>query len=73
LVPDPIAKNFRRGYFAAVSQTDANAGKVLDELEALGVVGNTIVAFLGDHGWQLGDLGEFGTAFSDLRLGRFFV
>lgn len=60
LVEDATAKKFRRAYFAAVSQTDANAGVVLAELDRLGLTNNTVVAFLGDHGWQLGDLGEFG-------------
>jgi len=60
LVPEDTAKKFRRGYFAAVSQTDANTGAVLDELDRLGLADNTVVVFLGDHGWQLGDLGEFG-------------
>jgi iduronate 2-sulfatase len=35
-------------------------GVVLDELDRLNLTSSTIVAFLGDHGWQLGDLGEFG-------------
>jgi iduronate 2-sulfatase len=60
LVPDDIARHFRRSYFAAVSFLDHNVGIVLDELEALGLHKTTLVAFLGDHGWQLGDLGEFG-------------
>lgn len=60
LVEDDTAKKFRRAYFAAVSQTDANAGAVLAELDRLDLTKNTVVAFLGDHGWQLGDLGEFG-------------
>lgn len=60
LVPDPIARQFRRAYYAAVSQTDANFGTVMDELTLLGLESSTIVTFIGDHGWQLGDLGEFG-------------
>lgn len=49
LVPDMVAKNFRRGYFAAVSSMDYNAGLVLDELEALKLQDQTIVIFLGDQ------------------------
>jgi len=60
LVDNATARHFRRSYWAAVSQMDRNVGLVLDELDALGVSDNTVVAFLGDHGWQLGDLGEFG-------------
>lgn len=47
LVPDPLALEFRRAYFAAVSSMDRNVGLVLDKLEALGLVDNTIVSFIG--------------------------
>ena len=60
LVDDAIARHFRRSYWAAVSQMDQNVGLLLDELEALGLANSTVVLFAGDHGWQLGDLGEFG-------------
>ena len=60
LVDNATALHFRRSYFAAVSFLDAQVGVVLDELAALGRADDTIVAFIGDHGWQLGDLGEFG-------------
>jgi len=91
LVPDAVALHFRRSYLAAVSQMDAQVGKVLRELEVQGLDSSTVIAFLGEcaaspvlhqltqatarhfypcsvaraaplrsHGWQLGDLGEFG-------------
>jgi arylsulfatase A-like enzyme len=43
------------GYYAAVSYADAQIGKLLDELERLGLAENTIVVLWGDHGWHLGD------------------
>jgi iduronate 2-sulfatase len=36
---------------------DAQAGRVLAELEKLGLAENTIVILWGDHGWHLGDHG----------------
>ncbi|QGY46884.1 sulfatase-like hydrolase/transferase [Maribellus comscasis] len=45
------------GYYACVSYTDAQIGKVLDELENLGLAENTIVILWGDHGWHLGEHG----------------
>jgi arylsulfatase A-like enzyme len=34
---------------------DAQFGKVIDELERLGLYDNTIVILWGDHGWKLGE------------------
>lgn len=45
----------RRAYFACVSYVDALVGKLLDELDALGLAENTVVIFWGDHGYKLGD------------------
>ena len=45
------------GYYACVSYTDAQIGKVMDKLEDLGMAENTIVILWGDHGWHLGEHG----------------
>ena len=52
-------KQLRRAYYSAVSYTDSNIGAVLDELDNLGLADNTLVVFWGDHGWQLGEHGEW--------------
>ena len=54
-VPDEMALNLIRGYYACVSYVDAQIGRVLKELEELGLADNTVVILLGDHGWQLGE------------------
>jgi arylsulfatase A-like enzyme len=43
------------GYWASVSFTDAQIGKVLDALEAHGLAGDTVVVLWGDNGWHLGE------------------
>lgn len=50
----------RHAYFACVSYVDAQIGKVLAELDALGLADNTIVVLWGDHGWRLDDYGNIG-------------
>jgi arylsulfatase A-like enzyme len=54
-IDDDYARTLRHAYYAAVSYTDAQVGKVLDELDRLGLRENTIVIVWGDHGWHLGD------------------
>ncbi|AKP52996.1 sulfatase [Cyclobacterium amurskyense] len=52
---DEYARKLRHAYYAAVSYSDALVGKVMQELDELGLSDNTIVVVWGDHGWHLGD------------------
>ncbi len=56
-LPDELARTLIHGYYACVSYTDAQIGRVLAELERLGLRDNTIVVLWGDHGWNLGEHG----------------
>lgn len=47
-------KLLQKAYFSCISYTDAQIGKILSELERLGLSDNTIVMVWGDHGWHLG-------------------
>ena len=53
-VPEDYARQLKQGYYAAVSYMDAQLGRVLDELDRLGMADSTIVVLWGDHGWKLG-------------------
>ena len=54
-IPDDLARQLKHGYYAAISYMDAQVGRVLDELDRLGLRKNTIVILWGDHGWKLGE------------------
>jgi iduronate 2-sulfatase len=56
-IPADFAKTLRHGYYACVSYTDAQVGRLLDALDKEGLAENTIIVLWGDHGWQLGDHG----------------
>jgi iduronate 2-sulfatase len=56
-MPPELQRTLIHGYYAATSYMDAQLGRVLDELEKLGLAENTIVILWGDHGWHLGDHG----------------
>ena len=59
-VPSEIARKLKQGYFAGVSYSDACVGRVLDELNHLGLRTNTIIILWGDHGWKLGEHDAWG-------------
>lgn len=59
----PIPKDFqlriRQHYYAAVSYLDSQVGRLLSALDLLGFSHNTTVVFTSDHGWSLGEHGEW--------------
>lgn len=57
LKDEAMQRQLIHGYYAAASYADAQIGRVLDELDRLGLAEDTIVVLWGDHGWHLGDHG----------------
>jgi uncharacterized sulfatase len=52
-------RNAIRAYYACASFLDANIGRILDALEKLGMAENTTVLLWADHGYQLGEHGQW--------------
>ena len=49
------AAEIRHGYFANISFLDAQLGKLLAALDASGVAKQTIIVFVADHGYHVGE------------------
>ncbi|MDZ4851046.1 MAG: sulfatase [Pirellulaceae bacterium] len=54
-IPEQHTQNLVRGYKAAASYMDAQLGRVMAELEQLGLAENTLVMFWSDHGYHTGE------------------
>ena len=52
-----LKRQLIHGYYASTSFVDAQIGRVIDELDRLGLADDTIIVLWGDHGFHLGDLG----------------
>jgi iduronate 2-sulfatase len=57
---DSAALTLKHGYYASVSFIDNQIGEIMKELDRLGMRENTIVVFISDHGWHLGEQGMWG-------------
>jgi arylsulfatase A-like enzyme len=56
------AKQVIRAYVASISWADWNLGRVVAELERLKLRDNTVIVFVADHGYQLGEKGKWSKA-----------
>lgn len=59
-IDDARLRSLRHGYLAAASYLDAQVGKLLDALDAEGLAGRTVVVFVSDNGYHLGEQGLVG-------------
>lgn len=54
---DPQRKLAIQAYHASTSYMDAQVGRMLDALDRLDLAKNTVVVFMSDHGYHLGEYG----------------
>jgi arylsulfatase A-like enzyme len=63
------ARKVIRAYWAALTWVDYNVGRVIGELDRLGLRNNTVIVFWGDHGYHLGEKGRWSKAGSLFEVG----
>ena len=56
---EELQRAVTQAYYASVSFMDTQFGVVLSELERLGLERNTVVVFISDHGYHLGEHGQW--------------
>ena len=66
-LPAELERELVHGYRACASFVDAQVGRVLDELDRLGLAERTIVVLWSDHGYHLGEHGLW-TKFTNFEL-----
>jgi arylsulfatase len=54
LGPEQVRRS-RQGYYGSISFLDQQIGRILDMLEQLGILDNTLIVFTSDHGDMTGD------------------
>jgi iduronate 2-sulfatase len=54
---DDLRRQCVQAYYASISFMDAQVGRVVDKLDALGLADNTIIVFTSDHGYHMGEHG----------------
>ncbi|WP_282135211.1 sulfatase [Seonamhaeicola maritimus] len=56
---DDLTKELINGYYACISYIDAQIGKIINTLETLDLRKNTLIVFMSDHGYKLGEYGAW--------------
>ena len=56
---DDLTQELINGYYACVSYIDAQIGKIVNTLESLHLKENTVIVFMSDHGYKLGEYGAW--------------
>lgn len=63
------ARQMIQAYWASLTWVDWNVGRVIEELDRLGLREKTIILFWGDHGYHLGEKGKWSKHGSLFEIG----
>jgi arylsulfatase A-like enzyme len=67
-IDESFKRMYLQAYLACISYVDACVGRVLAALEKSGHADNTIVVFMGDHGYQVGEYDSWGHKHSNFEI-----
>ena len=56
---DNLTRDLIHGYYASISYMDAQVGKIMTTLDDLDLRKNTLVVFMSDHGYKIGEYGAW--------------
>ncbi|MCW5965498.1 MAG: sulfatase-like hydrolase/transferase, partial [Bryobacterales bacterium] len=56
---DQQMREVRRAYYASIAFVDANVGRLLSAVNRLGIADRTTIVFWSDHGYNLGEHGQW--------------
>ncbi|QGJ71352.1 Iduronate sulfatase [Planctomycetales bacterium 10988] len=65
---EAFLQKYLQAYLACASYVDASAGRVLAALKESGHAENTIVIFVGDHGYQVGEYNSWGHKHANFEI-----
>jgi uncharacterized sulfatase len=67
---DDLTRKARQAYFASITFMDAQVGVILDSLDRLDLADDTVVVFLSDHGYGIGEHGLYGKGTLFMNVSR---
>ena len=56
---EDLAKEIKLAYYSTISFVDAQVGRIINKLKQTGLDKNTIVVFISDHGYHMGEHGHW--------------
>jgi arylsulfatase A-like enzyme len=65
---EAFQRRYLQAYLACISYVDACVGRVLQALQETGCADNTIVVFMGDHGYQMGEYNSWGHKHANFEI-----
>ncbi|MBW3600382.1 MAG: sulfatase [Planctomycetes bacterium] len=67
-IDEAFLRRYLQAYLACISYMDACFGRLMTALENAGLADNTIVVFIGDHGYQMGEYDSWGHKHSNFEI-----